>query len=45
MAVRPGDLLAVVNQVPEPGTLLLAALALVGMGAVKKRRPLWAAAL
>ena len=37
MAVRPGDVLAVVNQVPEPGTLLLATLALAGMGVIRRR--------
>jgi hypothetical protein len=37
LAVRSGDVLRV-TQVPEPGTLLLAAAALVGMGVVRRRR-------
>lgn len=32
LAVRDGDVLAVGNQVPEPGTLLLTAAALLGLG-------------
>ena len=43
LAVRPGDVAAA--QVPEPGTLLLAALALAGMVIVRTRRPLGASAL
>ena len=43
LAVRPGDV--AVAQVPEPGTLLLAALALVVMGVVRRQRPLGASPL
>ena len=43
MAVRPGDV--AVAQVPEPGTLLLAALARAGMGVVSRRRPFGTSAL
>jgi PEP-CTERM motif len=37
MAVRPGDVLRS-TQIPEPGTLALAAAALVGMAVVRRRR-------
>ena len=43
MAVRPGDV--AVAPMPEPGTLLLAALALAGMRVVRRRRPLGISAL
>lgn len=44
MAVRDGDVL-VASAVPEPGTLVLAAAALVGLGVVRRRRGVPAAAL
>lgn len=38
MAVRPGDVLAPINQVPEPGTLLLTAAVLLGLGLARRGR-------